>query len=82
MRIVPLSSLDQNDGRHGAALGSLKCECTDEVKKALKSKYSKGEIEIVLNEMRGGDAETKVPWRPIPYDDAILAPPLTRVKHG
>ena len=57
----------------GADLGSLKCECTDEVKKALKSKYSKDEVEIVLNEMRGGDSQTKVSWRPIPYDDCVLS---------
>jgi len=57
----------------GSALGSLKCECTDEVKKALKSRHSKEEIEIVLNEMRGGDSQTKISWRPIPYDDAILS---------
>jgi len=64
---------DWESDNPGSALGSLKCECTDEVKKALKSKYSKDEIKILLNEMRGGDSETLVPWCPIPYDDAILS---------
>ena len=57
----------------GAALGSLKCECTDDVKKALKSKYAKDESEILMNEMRGGDSTNLVSWRPIPFDDCILS---------
>ena len=57
----------------GAELGSLKCECTDEVKKALKAaKYTPDQIEDTLNKMRGGDT-LKVPWKPIPYDQCILA---------
>jgi hypothetical protein len=57
----------------GAELGSLKCECTDDVKKALKAaKYSPDQIEETLNEMRGGDTMT-VPWKPIPFDQVILA---------
>eukprot|EP00966_Prymnesium_polylepis_P049453 1144797-Prymnesium_polylepis.1 len=57
----------------GAELGSLKCECTDDVKKALKAaKYSAEQIETTLNEMRGGGG-AKVPWKPIPFDQCILS---------
>ena len=53
----------------GAELGSLKCECTDDVKKALKAAE---QIEDTLNKMRGGGG-AKVPWKPIPFDQCILA---------
>ena len=58
----------------GAELGSLKCECSDDVKKALKNaKYTPIEIDTALNEMRGGDSTYKVSWRPIAFDAVILS---------
>ena len=57
-----------------AELGSLKCECSDDVKKALKNaKYTPIEIDTALNEMRGGDSTYKVSWRPIAFDAVILS---------